>query len=63
MEWRNRVVHGGELRVDDIKGGLATVWHRMRQLDCLTEKVLLASIRAEIPYLTELPWTHIMVAA
>jgi hypothetical protein len=63
IEWRNRVVHGGELRVDDIGGGLQTVWHRMRQLDCLTEKVLLAAIGAQIAYLTEVPWTYIMVAA
>jgi hypothetical protein len=63
IEWRNRVVHDGELRVDDIKGGLQTVWHRMRQLDCLTEKILLASIGAQIPYLTEIPWTYIMVGA
>jgi hypothetical protein len=62
IEWRNRVVHSGELRVDDIKGGLQAVWLRMRQLDCLTEK-LLASVGAQIPYLTNVPWTYIMVAA
>jgi hypothetical protein len=63
IRWRDRVVHRGELRVDDVDGGLQAVWHRMRQLDCLTEKILLASIGARIPYLTEIPWTYIMVAA
>ncbi len=63
LQWRNRVVHGGELRVDAIKGGMQPVWHRIRQLDCLTEKILLASIGAQIPYLTEIPWTYIMVGA
>ena len=63
IRWRDRVVHRGELRVDDVDGGLEAVWHRMRQLDCLTEKILLASIGARIPYLTEIPWTCIMVAA
>jgi hypothetical protein len=63
LEWRNRVVHGGELRVDGVDGGIQTVWHGMRQLDCLTEKILLASVGAQIAYLTEIPWTYIMVAA
>lgn len=38
IEWRNRVVHNGELRVDDVNGGLQTVWLRMRQLDCLRRR-------------------------
>jgi hypothetical protein len=63
IDWRNRVVHTGELQVDRIKGGVDSVWFRMRQLDSLTERVLLACLGAEITYLKSVPWTYIMVAA
>jgi hypothetical protein len=34
-----------------------------RQLVCLTERVLLASIGSELPYVAGVPWTYIMVSS
>jgi hypothetical protein len=63
IPWRNRVVHEGALRIEEIDGGAQQVALFLRQLDCLTERVLLANLGAKITYLASIPWTYIMVGA
>ena len=56
LKARNLVVHDGAMDFDSV-GGTSGAWRDLMKISAITERAILAAVGADIPLLTEVPWT------